>query len=235
MAVPNGISPEQFVNYLPPDLITARRSADGPYAIFEFTGALPRARLYSNWRVSTNDEATLKEWFAELKPYLLDETYGALTNLNVVDQSTLKTLTATNFNPSQTVLLAESPAMPNPPATTTNVNSGTVEFTSYAPTDIKFHTQAATPTVLLLNDKYDPHWRVFVDDKPAPLLRANFIMRGAYLTQGEHNVEFRFSMPVKPLYVTLSAMIVGILLSGLLVVLARKPQASAIPQRIKSA
>ena len=29
-------------------------------ALFEFTGALPRAKLYSNWQVSTNDAATLK-------------------------------------------------------------------------------------------------------------------------------------------------------------------------------
>lgn len=31
----------------------------GPFALMEFTGALPRAKLYSQWRVSTNDTATL--------------------------------------------------------------------------------------------------------------------------------------------------------------------------------
>jgi hypothetical protein len=56
-------------------------------------------------------------------------------------------------------------------------------------------------------------------------------MRGVYLPAGEHSVEFQFSLPVKPLYVTLSAMIVGVLLCGLLVVLTRKSQTSAIPQR----
>jgi hypothetical protein len=30
------------------------------FALFEFTAALPRAKLYSTWQVSTNDEATLK-------------------------------------------------------------------------------------------------------------------------------------------------------------------------------
>jgi hypothetical protein len=231
VAVPNGISPEQFVNYLPLDLITAQPSANGAYAIFEFTGALPRAKLYSDWRISTNSPAALNQWLAETKPYLPPEVYASLTNKDLVDQSTLKTLAATDFDPWQTVLLAGSPVVPNPPAAATNENSGTVEFTSYAPTDIKFHTQAATPTVLLLNDQYDPSWRVTVDGKPAPLLRANFIMRGVYLTQGEHNVEFQFSLPMKPLYVTISAMAVGILLSGVLVFLTRKPQTSTIPQR----
>lgn len=32
----------------------------GRFALFEFSGALPRARLYSNWQVVTNDAANLK-------------------------------------------------------------------------------------------------------------------------------------------------------------------------------
>jgi hypothetical protein len=233
VAVPASISPEQYVNYLPPDLVTARPSANGPYALIEFTGALPRAKLYTDWQVSTNNDTTLKSWLAEIKPYLPDDTFGTLTNRDVVDQATLKTLTATNFDPWQTVLLAKTPAVPNPPATATSQNAGTVEFTSYASTDIKFHTQAAAPGILLLNDQYDPHWRVTVDGKPAPLLRANFIMRGVYLTAGEHSVEFQYSLPMKPFYVTVSAMVLGILLCGFLFVLTRNPN---IPEKkIKSA
>ena len=34
-------------------------NATGPYGLLEFTGALPRARLFSRWEVSTNDAATL--------------------------------------------------------------------------------------------------------------------------------------------------------------------------------
>ena len=40
--------------------LTAAPSPNGAYALFEFTGALPRVKLYSRWQVSTNDEATLK-------------------------------------------------------------------------------------------------------------------------------------------------------------------------------
>jgi hypothetical protein len=39
---------------------TAVTNYDGDLALFEFTGALPRAKLYSNWLVRTNDEANLK-------------------------------------------------------------------------------------------------------------------------------------------------------------------------------
>ena len=100
-------------------------------------------------------------------------------------------------------------------------------FKSYKPAHIVFDTKSDTASVLLLNDQYDPHWSVTVDSKPAELLRCNFIMRGVYLTPGEHKVEFYFSLPVKPLYVTLSAMVVGILLCGFLFYLEHKPRTPA--------
>jgi hypothetical protein len=201
--------------------MTAVLNENGGCALYEFTGALPRAKLYSNWQMPVNDKAAVS---GLTMTNLGEGGWALLQQVGTNDFLTLNALVSPAFDPWQTVLLAESPAVPNPPTASTNENSGTVEFTSYAPTDIKLHTQATTPTVLLLNDEFDPHWRVFVDDKPAPLLRANFIMRGVYLTPGEHNVEFRFSLPIKPLYVTTAAMAIGILLSGILVFMTRKPQ-----------
>jgi hypothetical protein len=40
--------------------MTVTPSESGGCALFEFTGALPRAQLYSNWQISTNDNATLQ-------------------------------------------------------------------------------------------------------------------------------------------------------------------------------
>ncbi|MGA2801865.1 MAG: hypothetical protein ABSE97_05785 [Verrucomicrobiota bacterium] len=174
-----------------PEELTAVPNDNGDYALFEFTGALPRAKLYSNWQVNTNDTATLK------------------------------TLASTNFNAWQTVLVS-TPLPTTPTVNATNGNSGTVEFRSYAPKDIVFSTRADTPTVLLLNDRFDPHWRVLVDGRPAPLLRCNFIMRGVYLTPGAHMVEFQFKLPNGPLYVSLTAIGVGILLAGWLFLSTRR-------------
>jgi hypothetical protein len=79
-----------------------------------------------------------------------------------------------------------------------------------------FDAKATIPSVLLLNDRFDPHWRVLVDGKPAELLRCNFIMRGVYLTPGQHTVEFRFSLYSKLLYVTLLAIFVAFVLAAYL-------------------
>jgi uncharacterized membrane protein YfhO len=87
--------------------------------------------------------------------------------------------------------------------------------------------QAAAPSVLLLNDRYDANWHVTVDGRPAPLLRCNFLMRGVYLPTGPHTVDFYFSLPSKPLYVTLAAFGVAILLSAFLALATQKRQAVA--------
>jgi hypothetical protein len=243
IAVPNGISPDQFVNYLLPDKVTGVPDANGPYALLEFTGALPRAGLYSHWQVCPNDPAALQRWLDGLKQFLPVEPYGAIAGLSATDQATLKTLTDTNFDAAKTILLS-APLPVESVTNSVNAGTGTVEFKRYvpadvsfkgrknnfwkkagycyAPTDIMFDAQAAAPSVLLLNDMYDPHWQVLVDGKPAELLRCNFIMRGVFLTPGAHTVEFQFRLPHKPLYVTLAALGIGILLCGFLLVATRR-------------
>jgi len=57
------------------------------------------------------------------------------------------------------------------------------------------------------------------------LLRCNFLMRGVQVPPGQHTVEFDFSLPSKPFYVTLAAMGIGFCLAiGLL--FARKQTAT---------
>ena len=164
--------------------LTAYPNPAGDYALFDFTGALPRAKLYASWQVNTNDQAVLK------------------------------TLADLNFDPAKMVLV-DTPQK-NLPALATNENSGTVEFKSYAPKRIVLAVNSPQPSVLLLNDKYDPNWHVTVDGQPAELLRCNFIMRGVSMPAGSHTVEFQFHLPNKMLLATIASIAIGILLCGFL-------------------
>jgi len=180
------------------DELTAVPATNGPFALFEFTGALPRAKLYTNWQVLTNDQAALER--------LADPAFDPLT----------------------TVLLAASP--PGTPTTSTNLSPGTVSFVSYAPKDIVLKAEAGAPSVLLLNDRFEPNWKVYVDGRPEPLLRANFIMRAVYLPPGTHEVAFRFEPPYHGLYVSAAAVLLGVLLSaGLFVASRRQERGSSTP------
>ena len=167
--------------------LTAVTNGPGSLALIEFTGALPRAQLYSNWNVLTNDEITLKE------------------------------LISTNFDPHQTVLVADS--IPAPPASSANQPAGTVRIKdNYQPKRVELEADAKAPSLLLLNDKYNPHWKVTVDGKPETLLRCNFIMRGVYLRAGQHTVVFTYEPPIKGLYVSFAAIALGFVLLGFVAV-----------------
>ena len=179
------------------DQMTAVTNDVGPCALFEFTAALPRARLYTDWQVATNDNETLKQ------------------------------LASPAFNPAQKVFVAAP--LPAPAPANANQSAGAVDFTSYAPKRIVLQAKAAAPSVLLLNDKFDPGWKVTVDGKPAKLLRCNYIMRGVQVPTGEHQVEFRFTAPVTALVISLLGILVGI---GLLLflVFSPKPEGDESPE-----
>jgi hypothetical protein len=163
--------------------LTAVPSTNGPFAVFEFTGALPRAQLYSNWQVTQNDQAALDE------------------------------LASLNFDPQKTLMVAANSGVP--PAGETNSNTGEVKFSSYSPKDIVLSASGTAPSILLLNDRFDPDWKVFVDGKPETLLRCNFIMRGVRVPPGTHRVEFRFEPPIRAFYVSLAALVLTVLLWGI--------------------
>jgi len=161
--------------------LTAVTNATGKFALFDFTGALPRAKLYSNWEINTNDDATLAK------------------------------LASPSFDPAQTVLVAGS--VPEKPAAG-NQNSGTVAIVSYEPTRLSLHAKAQAPSVLLLNDHFDPLWQVSVDGKPAVLLRCNYVMQGVQVPAGDHEIALRFVPPVNSMLVSLGAIILGLGLLG---------------------
>ena len=186
--------------------LTVESGEKGEYGIIEFTRALPRAKLYSNWRTPSNDTAAL--------------------NL----------LASRDFEPWNTVLIATNTPLPQPVSTST-ADPGDVSITDYHPKCVRLEADAKTPAVLLLNDRTGPDWRVLIDGKVAPVLRCNYIMRGVYLTPGRHKVEFLFKPPLKTLYISVSAIVVGIILAGYLILTRaplptpEAPQAPASPEK----
>jgi hypothetical protein len=173
---------------------TVQTGTKGEFGIIENTRALPRAKLYSNWRTPTNDAAAL----------------AMLAN--------------PEFEPWDTVLLSTNTPAPQPTSDST-ADPGTVAITDYHPKHIRLEADAKTPAVLLLNDRNNPDWRARVDGALTPILRCNYIMRGVYLTPGHHIVEFQFKPSLKSLYVSVSAIVIGIILAGYLL-LTRAPLAT---------
>jgi membrane protein YfhO len=126
------------------------------------------------------------------------------------DEATLNQLADPSFDPLRTVLVSGDV----PPATPSGTSNGPVkaEYVSYSTKDIQLRANAEAPSVLLLNDRYDAEWQVSVDDKPAKLLRCNYMMRGVQVPPGQHTIHFHYAPALHGLRSTLASFALGILL-----------------------
>lgn len=218
--------PFDFYQNRPGGPILIRTNENGRYAIIEFTGALPRAKMYAHWETPAYNSNRVDQWLETIPAPRHGPFAGVATN----DLATLALLSSPDFDPTQTVL----PAQVVPGGSDTNAPAGTVDYVSYHPKKIVLKTKSAALNVLLLNDRYDPNWQVTIDGQAAELLRCNYLMRGVAVPAGEHVVEFNFRPDAKFLYVSLAAIALGLVLIGFLAVPRRtESQPTSEPARPK--
>lgn len=68
-----------------------------------------------------------------------------------------------------------------------------IKLKSYAPNKLKYTYNAATDQLAVFSEiYYDKGWNAYVDGKPAPYLRANYVLRAMAVPAGSHEIEFRF-------------------------------------------
>lgn len=68
-----------------------------------------------------------------------------------------------------------------------------VTLTSYKPNEVKYRTRNTGTGFAVFSEIYYPHgWRAYIDGTEAPILRADYILRGLVIPEGEHEVVFRF-------------------------------------------
>ncbi len=72
-----------------------------------------------------------------------------------------------------------------------------VKFITYRPDNILCLTDSSYPAYLLLSEIFYPGWKAFVDDKPVPIFRGNYLFRVIKIPKGRHSVRLVFD----PLYI----------------------------------
>lgn len=98
-----------------------------------------------------------------------------------------------------------------------NQAQGTIEILDYGPNHIKFNVNADNPVYLIYLDSYDKSWKAYLDNKKAPIIRANYNFKAVFMPQGEHKLSFVY----RPyLYIiSLLCRIIGVLLAVVLMIL----------------
>jgi hypothetical protein len=105
--------------------------------------------------------------------------------------------------------------------------SETVSVHYEGPTRVVLEARLQRPGLIVLADIFDPGWRLTVDGRPAPIFRANVLMRGAAVGRGTHTLAYTYD----PASVRIGAWVsaVGLLaLSGLVVWARARPVARRV-------
>ena len=66
-------------------------------------------------------------------------------------------------------------------------------MTSYAPNELKYRSRFNGEQAVVFSEIYYPAgWKMTIDGKPAEIFRADWILRGAFIPAGEHEIVMRF-------------------------------------------
>jgi hypothetical protein len=71
----------------------------------------------------------------------------------------------------------------------------TVTVRKNEPERVELAVNLRDPGVVILADTFDPGWRLTIDGRPATVLRANLLMRGAAVTAGAHMLVYTYHPP----------------------------------------
>jgi len=69
------------------------------------------------------------------------------------------------------------------------------EIVHYGARKVELKVQTSRPGLAILTDVYYPGWQAEVNGQPAKIYRANGLLRGVWLPEGEHQVVFSYWPP----------------------------------------
>lgn len=92
--------------------------------------------------------------------------------------------------------------------------AGRVLAAEFGNDDLRFSVQADGPMLLVVNDRWYPGWRAYVDEGEVPVLRANGYFRAVRLPEGEHEVRFRFAPRSFAIGAAISVAVLAVVIVG---------------------
>jgi hypothetical protein len=180
-----------------PGLVEAAR--EHGWTLYELTDAAPRASLVASWQVVPSSAA-------------------------VYPNAGLSLVTAQGFDASREVFLEEDPGLGAPPSglsAPVDPAQATATYQSLGPQKDLLRTESSVPAIAVVRNVYDRNWHATVDGRPAPLLRADYLIQGIPVPAGSHVVVLTYDDPHVGYGLLGSALSIGALM-GLMFALRRR-------------
>lgn len=149
----------------------------------------------------------------ELKNYLPKVSLVPAVEQFTESEDLLKRLGDEKWNPFATVLIQQEDVPAALAQTGTKGDAATAKLKPeakllhYDSRRIEVNVHSPVPSTLVISDRFDPGWRATLNGKPAPLFRADYILRGLSVPAGESTVVMTYSVPMTPHYVQLAVLL----------------------------
>ena len=95
-------------------------------------------------------------------------------------------------------------------------STAVIELKNYQPNQLEFKTQSKTPQLAVFSEIYYPKgWKILLDGKEVPYIKANYLLRAVFVPAGNHEVRMVFEPEVieKGKMISMSAFGIFLLLS----------------------
>ena len=145
------------------------------------------------------------------------------------DEETWAILNAPDFDPARRVVLPHEPGIALPGGDTVG---SMVEVVEYTPTGMSLQVDMVDNGLLVLSEVYYPGWRARLDGQPAPIYRANYLLRAVPVEAGQHRVEVYYDPPlfkVGLIITVLTLLASGALLGGVALQGQKRPHKPLLP------
>jgi uncharacterized membrane protein YfhO len=97
------------------------------------------------------------------------------------------------FDPRRMALIESAPPIAIPAPAEANYSvQGTVRVNKYEGENISLNISTPLNSILVMGDKYYRSWKATDNGKKIDIYPVNHVLRGVYLTPGEHRIEFVF-------------------------------------------
>ncbi len=169
-----------------------------PQTMFEELQSDPRFKTNSN--IDHVDGYTLGDIptqklpthaLLQFRDYLAKATFVPRAEVLPAVAARLERLKDPDWNPRETVLLEEAASAP-PAGNEAVPAEPNVTLAAYDSHRIELAVRAPSAGYILINDAYDPDWEVELNGRPAPLLRADYLLRAFAVPAGPSAVTLRY-------------------------------------------
>jgi hypothetical protein len=99
-----------------------------------------------------------------------------------------------NFDPSGTAIIDKrfEPSISGLPQHGDSVQ-GSITLKQYKPNDLVYESKSPKNQLAVFSEiYYEKGWIAYIDNKPSPILRANYVLRSLMIPAGQHKIEFKF-------------------------------------------